>query len=189
MLSTRKYISFKQMSKKKILIVMLILQVIVCLFTPREVFLGDLIPRLMMIMYISLLLWLQLIPSVTHTKTMVKIAETNVLFRPKTSRAKEAKQRVRKSVVVVSFIIGISVLGYIVLFFSYVFKNYIWIINHFIKLTRIWGLIVLIGCIALLVRYFNISWNQKESVMSKNKISILGLIIQNILFSMILLIF
>lgn len=177
------------MNKKKILIVILILQIIVCLFTPREVLLGDLVPSLMMILYISLLLWLQLIPSVTHTKTMEKIAETNVLFRPKTSRSKEAKQRVRKSVVVVSIIIGLSVLAYIVLFFSYVFRNYIWIINHFIKPTRILGLIVLIACITLLVRYFNISWKQQGSVMSKNNISIIGLIIQNILFSMILLIF
>lgn len=93
------------------------------------------------------------------------------------------------SIIVNRIILIILILIFLVLFISYVIINFSWIINHFVKFTRITGLIILFGSIYLFIRDAIKSKRDRGHIFTKENITIMGLIIENVLFSMIVFIY
>ena len=176
-----------------ILKLLLLYQFVICLFTPMEVYLDVLIPELMILLFVSLAFWFQIEPSIKYRELMEQVSEANYEFTMRVLRMKidnseiEGKQRLKVANGALGIFSGIALLAFLIIFFVYVSTYFLWIAFHFVKLTRISALVVFIAGIVYLVRILNLSKKNKEKY--KNSVTIIGLLVENILISMVVFIF
>ena len=176
-----------------ILKVISLLQILACVFTPLEINLDYLIPLLMILLFIYLMFWLQLEPSISHPKVMEKYVQANHEFGMRVfglkigNVEKDAKLRMKIGTVAELILAGLALLAYIITYLNYVSQNFVWILNNFIKFTRLLGLVCFIVCAVSLILCIHKNKQQKNSV--RYFVSRIGLLTQNVLFSMILFIY
>lgn len=176
-----------------ILKVISLLQIIACIFTPMEISLDYLIPLLMILLFVFLMFWLQIEPAIKYPKVMEKYVQANHefgmhVFGLKTVNSqKDARLRMKIGTVAELILGGLALLGYIITYLTYVSQNFVCILNNFIKLTRLLGLVCFIVCTVSLILRIHKNKQQKNSV--RYFVSRIGLLTQNVLFSMILFIY
>ncbi len=178
---------------KLILKLLLLYQLVICFFTPMEVYLDVLIPELMILLFISLGFWLQVEPSIKYRELMEQAYEANYEFTMRVFRMKidnseiEGKQRLKVANGAWVVFSGIALLIFLIIFFIYVSPYFLWIVLHFVKLTRISALVVFIAGIIYLVRILHLSRENKEKY--KNSVTVIGLLAENILIPMVVFLF
>ena len=161
---------------KLILKVLLLYQLVICFFTPMEVYLNVLIPELMILLFISLGFWLQVEPSIKHRELMEQTYEANYEFTMRVLRMKidnseiEGKQRLKVANRALGIFSGIALLVFLIIFFVYVSTYFLWIVFYFVKPTRISALVVFIAGIIYLVRILHLSKKNKEKY--KNSVTL-----------------
>ncbi len=187
------YVIKKLFTSKITYLVLLAYQIVICFLSPMEVSLGVLIPQLMILLFITLGFWLQIEPSIKYRELMEQVVEANYeftmrLFRIKTVSSKtEGKYRVKVGLGALIIFSGIALLAFMIISLDYVSNSFSIIMYNFVKLTRISGLVIFMGCIALLIT--NIHFRKRKIYHYTPDIGVNGLIGQVLLFSVILFIF
>lgn len=176
-----------------ILKILLLAQVIICVLSPMESAPNTLGPLAMLLMFMSLGFWIQIQPSIKYKEAMQQVSAAHYEYAMRTFRMNPSnkeveatgKSHIQASVVFCSIIISISLLIYIVLFLVYVDNYFSYLMFSFFKPTRIIGAFILLASCGLLIDRKVKNKRNKEKLFSKTYISHTGLIIENILFSMI----
>lgn len=172
---------------KRILIILLIIQIVLWACTKKEVLQFDLPLRLFAhFVFISLIFWLQVVALIKYPSRMDHMDKFLHPYRP--NLIKDVRKRQKVAVIIGLVIIVIMFINYIVLIVSYIGTHFIWIMNHFAKITRIFGLVTLLGCISIVVWSAYEGKKTSEKVIYKDIISTIGLLIENIKISMVLII-
>lgn len=132
-------------------------------------------------------------PTIKHPKVMEKYVQANHefgmrVFGLKTVNSeKDAILRMKIGTVAELIFVGLALLAFIIIYLTYVSQSFLWISEHCIKLTRITGIVCFIGSIICLVLCICKNKQQKKNL--SYYISRIGLLIQNILFSMIIIVY
>ncbi len=175
-----------------ILKILLLVQIAICILTPFDS-LNTVAPLAMTFLFISLGFWLQIEPSVKYKEAMQQVSEAHYEFSMRVFRMKPSntevenagKARLQASVIFGSIFISIALIVYIVVFLVYIDNNFSYLIFYFFKPTRIIGALILLSSCGLLIDRKVKNKRNKEKLFSEANISQTGLIIENILLSMI----
>ena len=115
-------------NQKALLISILILQFALCLLTPAEVDVGLFGPQILFLVFITIAIWLQIIPSIKYTEQMEEVEEASYEYFMRSLKIKMhnskdiGKQRLKMSRVAAAVFAGIALLAFICVFFIYFFK-------------------------------------------------------------------
>jgi hypothetical protein len=138
----------------------------------------------------SLPFWIKIFPAIKDRERSERsagryISWINVLKLSPRGVDMKAKADVTATVIFLGIFSAIGLLIFTVLFLFYTITNYIWLVSHFIKASRLMGAIFIIAGCGLLIRNAFVNKKASQRSFSKENITFSGLLIQNILFSMI----
>lgn len=164
---------------KRLLKALLVLQVASCFLVQKEIFIGDLIVRLMILGFVSFGYW--------YLFTMFHAYVEKTRKRGNTRERSFYWMKSNRTEYGVGTVIGLCV--YTVLFFTYVINYFPWIISHLVRVTRLFALVILLVYLYVLFVYIRSKRKGGEKVFSSENMNTTGLITENLLFSMILFIY
>lgn len=167
------------LTDKRVLKALLILQVASCVLVQKEIFIGDLVVRLMMLGFVSLSFWCNLTLALRYVEKAKRTRETRGNFYTRMLMSKGAG----------CVFIVIVLCVYTILFFLYVINFFPWIISHMLRVTRILALVILLRYLSVLIIYTRNKRREGEKVFSADNMNTTGLIIQNLLFAMTLFVY
>lgn len=172
---------------KSVLIIQIILQIALWAYTKKEVQQKDLLPQLLpLLIFISVVFWGQVVLLIKYPNEMDRINKFLYPFRPNLIKGVRKRQRV--GVIFGLVVVVIMFIAYAVLVVSYVCSHFLWIMNHFAKVTKLFGLVTLLSCISIIIWSVYEGKKRSEKAISKDSIITIGLLVENIIISMILII-
>lgn len=172
---------------KSVLIIQMILQMVLWMYTKKQVQQDDLLPQLLpLLIFISVVLWGQVVLLIKYPNKMDRINKFSYPFRPNLIKGVKKKQKVG---VIFGLVVVVTMfIAYTVLIVSYICTHFVWIMNHFAKVTRLFGLVTLLGCISIIIWSVYKDKDRSEKVISKDNITTVGLLAENFIISMLLII-
>lgn len=173
-----------------LLAVLLLAQIAVCVLSQKEMPTGSLVQMLLLILAASLFFWLKNAPAVRDREYAERRAELylghfNFLKLSKKGIKQTAKSNVKAGMIFAGIFSAIAIAAFIILLLVYVINNFLYIAYNFIKASSIMGAIIFIAGCVLLIR----NAVKKHRGFSKDNITFTGLVIENMLFSMLMFVY